>query len=232
MTRKWRSFAGAAAVGAGAAAVAAYMGVVRRWHLRWGATDDEIAREMPLDDEVTEPTYVTNRAITIRALPQEIWPWLAQMGELPRGGFYSYLTVERLLRMQVENADRILSEFQDPKVGEALDRSGTMRVKAVEPNSYLVLGPSSTPDLAVTWTLALYPRIDGSTRLISRCRARLPRGSKGLFWLAILDPGQFLMERKMLLEIKRRAESRASRFAGRKRSATAKDRPTKPARMS
>jgi hypothetical protein len=223
MTRKWRSFAGAAAVGAGAAAVAAYMGLVRRWHLRWGATDDEVAREMPLDDEVTDPTYVTNRAITIRALPQEIWPWLAQMGELPRGGFYSYLTVERLLRMQVENTDRILSEFQDPKVGEALDRAGTMLVKAVQPNSFLVLGPPSTPDLAVTWTLALYPRMDGCTRLVSRCRARLPRGSKGLFWLAILDPGQFLMERKMLFGIRDRAESGASRFTGKKRRAGAKE---------
>lgn len=222
MTRKWRSFVGAAAVGAGAAAVAGYMGLVRRWHLRWGATDDEIAREMPLDAEVAEPTYVTNRAITIRARPEEIWPWLAQMGELPRGGFYSYLAVERLLRMQVENADRILPEFPNPKVGEALDRTGTMLVKAIEPNEYLVLGPSPMPDLAVTWALALYPTVNGWTRLVSRCRARLPRGSKGLFWLAILDPGQFLMERKMLLEIKKRAESHASRFPASKRSARAK----------
>jgi hypothetical protein len=222
-TKLLRNTMAGLAVAGGLGAIAAYAYKIRPWHLRWGATDDEVAREMPLDAEVTDPTYVTNRAITIRALPQDIWPWLAQMGELPRGGFYSYLTVERLLRMQVENADRILSEYQDPKVGEALDRSGTMLVKAVEPNSYLVLGPQSTPDLAVTWTLALYPRIDGSTRLVSRCRARLPRGSKGLFWLAILDPGQFLMERKMLLEIKKRAESRASLFAAdRKRSARAR----------
>lgn len=212
MTRRsWRGLVGATAVGAGAAAFAAYMGVVRRWHLRWGATDDEIAREMPLDGEVANPTYVTNRAITIRALPEEIWPWIAQMGELPRGGFYSYLAVERLLQMQVENADRILSEFQDPKVGDALDRAGTMLVKAVEPNRYLVLGPPPTPELAVTWAIALYPGARGFTRLVSRCRARLPRGPKGLFWFSILDPGQFLMERKMLLGIKERAESTASK---------------------
>ena len=223
MTRNWRTFVGAATVGAGAAVVAAYMGIVRRWHLRWGSTDDEVARQMPLDAEVADPTYVTNRAITIRALPEEIWPWLAQMGELPRGGFYSYVAIERLLRMQVENADRVLSEFQDPKVGDALDHAGTMFVKAVEPNSFLVLGPPPTPELAVTWTIALYPRWDGSTRLVSRCRARLPRGSKGLFWLALLDPGQFLMERKMLLEIKKRAESSASRVAGKKRPARAKE---------
>ncbi|HEX9688487.1 MAG TPA: SRPBCC family protein [Thermoanaerobaculia bacterium] len=214
MNRSWRSFVGATAVGLGAAAVAAYMGIVRRWHLRWGATDDEVARGMPLDDEVTKPTYVTNRAITIRALPEEIWPWLAQMGEFPRGGFYSYLTVERLLRMKVENADQILPEFQDVKVGDPLDRAGAMLVKAVKPTEYLVLGPPPTTDLAVTWALALYPRADGSTRLVSRCRARLGSGPKGLFWLAILDPGQFLMERKMLLGIKERAESRAARRAG------------------
>lgn len=211
MTRKWRGLIGATAVGASAAAVAAYMGLVRRWHLRWGATDDEIAREMPLDAEVPNPTYVTNRAITIRARPEEIWPWIVQMGELPRGGFYSYLAVERLLKMQVENADRILSEFQNVKVGDALDRAGTMLVKAVEPNRYLVLGPPPAPELAVTWAIALSPRQNGSTRLVSRCRARLPRGPKGLFWFSILDPGQFLMERKMLLGIKERAESTASR---------------------
>jgi hypothetical protein len=223
MTRHRKTFAGATAVGAAVTAVATYMGLVRRWHLRWGATDDEVAREMPLDAEVSDPTYVTNRAITIRALPEEIWPWLAQMGELPRGGFYSYVTVERLLRMQVENADRVLSEFQDLKVGDALDHAGTMLVKAVEPTSFLVLGPPPTEELAVTWAIALYPEGDGSTRLVSRCRARLPRGPKGLFWLAFLDPGQFGMARKMLLGIKERAEARASRLARRKRPARPKE---------
>ena len=211
MTRKWRPFLGAAALGLGAGAVAAYMGIVRRWHLRWGATDDEVARKMPLDDEVEKPTYVTNRAITIRALPGEIWPWLAQMGELPRGGFYSYVAIERLLKMKLENAGRILPGFQELKVGDALDRAGTMLVKAVKPNDYLVLGPPPMPDVAVTWALALYPASDGSTRLVSRCRARLGPGPKGLFWLAILDPGQFLMERKMLLEIKKLSEAEAAR---------------------
>jgi hypothetical protein len=222
MTRNRKALVGTATVGAGVAAVAAYVGLVRRWHLRWGCTDEEVAREMPLDAEVADPTYVTNRAITIRALPQQIWPWLAQMGELPRGGFYSYVAVERLLKMEVENADRILSEFQNPKVGDALDRAGTMLVKAVEPNRFLVLGPPPTAEMSVTWALGLYPASDGSTRLVSRCRARLPQGSKGLLWLALLDPGQFVMERKMLLEIKKRAESSASRSAGRKRSVPAK----------
>ena len=52
---------------------------------------------------------MTNRAITIDARPEEIWPWLAQMGELPRGGFYSHMWVERLMGMRVENADRMIA---------------------------------------------------------------------------------------------------------------------------
>jgi hypothetical protein len=205
MKRSWAKTSGVLL--AGGAALAAYMAWIRKWHLRWGATDEEIARAMPLDEEVAEPTCVTNRAITIEAAPEEIWPWIAQMGESPRGGFYSYLTVERLLKMKVENAERVLPEFQDPKVGDALDRAGNMRVKAVVPGRMLVLGPPPLPDLQVTWAIVLYPDGEKATRLVSRCRVRLPRNARGLLLSLLLDPGQFLMERKMLLELKRRAES-------------------------
>jgi hypothetical protein len=124
---------------------------------------EEILRPMPLDERVEHPNHVTNRAITIRALPEATWPWLAQIGELPRGGFYSYVTVERIMKMKVANADRVLPEFQNPRVGEALDRSGGLIVQGVEPNRYLVLGPAPRPDLGVTWALALYPAGDGTT---------------------------------------------------------------------
>ena len=51
---------------------------------------------------------------------------------------------------------------------------------------------------------------DGSTRLLARLRAKLPRTTAGAFWYGVLDPGHFVMERKMLLEIKRRAEAMAA----------------------
>ncbi len=193
-------------LGIGSAAVGSSVLALKAWQRRWNATDEEAARPLPLDDQVSQPTYVTNRAITVAAPPEQIWPWIAQMGELPRGGFYSYLTIERLLKMRVTNAERILPAFQTPEVGTAIDRAGTMIVKAVEPNSVLVLGPPPMPDFDSTWAIALLPAGDGSTRLLSRCRARLPRGAKGFLISLILDPGQFLMERKMLFEIKKRAE--------------------------
>src|SRR6266540_1404417 len=195
-----------AVLGSGAAAAAASTIVFKAWQRRWNATGEEVVRPLPLDDQVRQPTYVTNRAITVRAPAEQIWPWIAQMGELPRGGFYSYMTIERLLKMKVVNADRILPEFQTPEVGAAIDRAGNMIVKAAEPNRVLVLGPPPMPDFDSTWAIALLPAEDGSTRLLSRCRARLPRGVKGRLMSLILDPGQFLMERKMLLEIKKRAE--------------------------
>ena len=190
----------------GVAAVASSVLALKAWQRLWKATREEASQPLPLDDQVSQPTYVTNRAITVAASPERIWPWIAQMGELPRGGFYSYVTIERLFKMKVTNAERILPAFQTPEVGAAIDRAGNMIVKAVEPNKVLVLGPPLSPDFDSTWAIALLPAQDGGTRLLSRCRARLPRGVKGLLAYLILDPGQFLMERKMLLEIKRRAE--------------------------
>lgn len=195
------------ALAAGIAAAAGYALLVRPWHLRWGARREEIERPMPADDVVRHPTLVTNRAITIEARPEAVWPWLAQMGESPRGGFYSYEWVERLMGMNVQNADRILPEGQNLEVGQALDRAGNLLVKALETGRHLVLGPPPKADVEATWAMALYPEGDAATRLVSRVRSRPGRSLKALFWTLLLDPGQFLMERRMLLGIKERAES-------------------------
>src|SRR3954453_15593981 len=60
----------------GGTLLAGYAFAIRPWHLRWGATDAEIAQSMPGDALVLAPSYVTNRAITIYARPAHIWPWL------------------------------------------------------------------------------------------------------------------------------------------------------------
>ena len=193
------------------AAVGGYL-LAERW--RWRATGRESVRPMPLDDEVPDPTYVTNRAVTIQARPEEIWPWLAQMGELPRAGFYSYAWIERLMGMRIRNADRIERELQHIEVGQALDRAGTMVVKFVDPGKCLILGaPRDLPGVSVTWTLALTPVDAESTRLISRVRARveLRTARDRLLWLTI-GPGQLIMEGRMLDEIRRLAE-RTHQFA-------------------
>ena len=79
----------AAGLAAAAATDRAYAWALRPWHLRWGATDEEVSRAMPGDDQVDRPVLVSTRAVTVDAEPAAIWPWLAQMGA-GRGGLYSY----------------------------------------------------------------------------------------------------------------------------------------------
>jgi hypothetical protein len=180
----------------------------------WGATSHEVAQSMPLDDEVHDANLITTRAITIEAPIEDVWPWIVQMGDRPRAGYYSYAWIERLQGMEIENARRILPEYQSLEVGQRLDRAETMMVKYVDPPRALVLGPPPSVDwLRCTWAFGLYPRTVGSTRLVTRVRARfdyqrMARAVSPLMlpmWL-LIEPGIFVMERKMLSEIKRLAE--------------------------
>jgi len=198
------------------ASLLAYVRLMRPWHLRWGASDEEVQRPMPLDERIPSPDSVSTRAVTIGANPAAVWPWIVQIGESPRAGFYSYALVERLQGMQIENSERILPEFQELHVGEAVDGKGDILVLAVEPEQYLVLGPPEKYDwLKSTWAFVLLPA-DGATRLVTRVRAKvnwlgLLKNTPPISWpfLLLIDPGVFIMERKMLLEIKRLAEHSA-----------------------
>lgn len=67
-------------------AAAAYIFFARPWHLRWGATDQEFDEPLPGDDLIAGADLIATRAITIRAAPDRVWPWLAQLGQ-GRGGF-------------------------------------------------------------------------------------------------------------------------------------------------
>ena len=202
--KTWKYIAGGAA-----AALGTYF-ALRPWHMHWGATEEEIKSTLPFDDVVSEPTYITNRAVTINATPDMVWPWLVQMGEAPRGGFYTYTWIERLLGLDVTNANVILPQFQELHAGDRIDHAGNLTVRSIDLNHHLVLGPPvGTPNGDATWAIVLIAKEDGTTRLLSRVRARLAPNVRGAFWLALLDPGQFIMERRWLLGVKERAENAA-----------------------
>jgi hypothetical protein len=183
-----------------------YLKFGRRWVLTWGASPEEAERPMPGDDILPDAALQATRAITIEAPPDCIWPWLVQMGPRPRAGAYTYDWIERFLGIDIKNTDRILPEYQhlEPDEYIGLNEKGQgIQVREVEPERFLVLQwiPAKS-----TWTFALSPQADGTTRLVSR--NRLP-GSGPLFWLGMIvfmEPGSLIMERKMLLGIKERAE--------------------------
>jgi hypothetical protein len=200
----------ALALGAGATTIAgpvAYLLWFRHRCLTWGARDDEIAARLPGDELLPDAGLVTTRAITVNAPPEAIWPWLAQMGS-GRGGAYTYDWIENILGLNMHSAREILPEYQDIKVGDRLPlgTSGpVMRVEIVNPSRSFAI---RTEDLNWAWTFTLRPAGE-STRLISRNlikTAALGPGGR-LFYLLFMEPGSLIMERKMLLGIKDRAES-------------------------
>jgi hypothetical protein len=74
---------------------AIYLLAIRPAALRWGATTEEAKRSMPGDDLVPSPSFCATRAITVHGRPQDIWPWLVQIG-YGRAGFYGYDLIEDL----------------------------------------------------------------------------------------------------------------------------------------
>jgi len=201
--------AGAAAALA-SAVVAAYPVLWRTRCLTWGATADEVSGQMPGDDLMPDPDMQTTRAITIEAPPGAIWPWLVQMGS-GRGGAYTYDWIENLFALNMHSANEILPEFQDLKVGDALplgSKAPRLRVEVLDPDRSLVVRSSGGNWV---WAFGLYP--DGKhTRLVSRNRMKTPGGSAParLAYTVVMEPGSLVMERKMLLGIKRRAERLAA----------------------
>jgi len=175
--------------------------IYRPWALTWGSTEEEIARPMPGDEVLEQPTFNATRAVTIKATPREIWPWIVQIG-YRRAGFYSY---DRLDNDGIPSAERILPEYQTLKVGDLipLTEAANVRVTELEPPRFMVLvfeveGTWSS----ATWVWGLYPEDASHTRLVTRLRANPEEVRSRVF----LDLGEIIMMRKCMLGIKRRAE--------------------------
>jgi hypothetical protein len=185
-----------------AALGALYARLLRRPVLHWGATAEEAAARLPGDELLEDADGVATRAIEIDAPPAAVWPWIAQMGPAPRGGAYTYDWIENLLGLDMHSVDRVLPEFQSPQVGDVLGYgTNRMRVERVEPERVLAW---RSEDGNWVWTFILSGD-NGSTRLVSRNRFRLPTLAARIGMLP-LEPASLVMERKMLHGIKERAE--------------------------
>jgi hypothetical protein len=201
-----------------------YLLFVRPWHMRWGATDEDVRKSLPGDELVLHPTLESTRAVTIRAPIKEIWRWLVQLGQ-DRGGFYSYDRLENLAGADIHNVDRIVPEMQHLKVGDFVPMApvewavptGGFTVVGIEPERAIVwrqgwpedvenLSPSDAQERG-TWAFVLEKVDEGTTRLILRERSgHKPRMRDVVFHYLFMERQHFIMERRMLLGIKERAE--------------------------
>lgn len=199
---------------AAGAALSAYHLAIRPWHRRWGATIAEVHRTLPGDALVPDARYRTTRAITIDAPIPDVWPWIVQLGQ-DRGGFYSYDRLERLVGAEIYNTDVIHPEWQERAVGDVVrlapeDRfsgQAQLTVAILEPERALVFGPPPPAETGDgSWALILEREDENRTRLLVRTQGRTANMPPFFF---LFDVVHFVMERKMMLGIKERAERRA-----------------------
>lgn len=218
---------------AAAAAAASYVLAVRPRMLRWGATAQESAAPLPGDELVRTPRMQSTRAVTVNAPAASVWPWLVQLGA-GRGGMYSYDLLENAAGLGMHSADRILPEYQRLDVGDVIPLGPDVGipVRRMEAGSVLGLagtmdprtgkitptgGAADGPRLELGWTFVLQPVDGGTTRLLSRTRYDYAPLAVGLILRPLLEPLQFVMERRMLLGIKSRAEGRGRQLGRRQR---------------
>jgi hypothetical protein len=189
----------------GALAPWVYAAGVRPWLVRWGATDEEVRRGLPGDDLVPQAAAQSTRAVTIHAPAAEVWKWLVQIGQ-GRGGFYSYDWLENLAGIEIHSTDRIEPAWQSLAVGHFV-RAAPVQTMPDAGWTVAVLEPERALVLRGWGAFVLDPVDDHTTRLIARSRmpgrpALLAALRNAMTW----ELPHFIMERKMLLGIKARAE--------------------------
>lgn len=195
------------------------LGVLNHLGRTYGSTPEERATALPGDEIVPRPTAVTDHAITIDAPPEDVWPWLVQMG-WGRAGWYTARWVDRLLfPANGPSADRIVPELQHIELGTFIpdgppETKCGLVVEGLDPERALVL--HSTTHLPLSWrehaaadwswSFVLTPQPDGRTRFHFRSRWVTSPWWFSLGVAITIVPADFVMARDMLAGVKERAE--------------------------
>lgn len=193
---------------------------------RWGSTEEELSRELPGDDLIDNINGGITHAITIKAAPTDVWPWIVQLGQ-NKGGFYSYELLENIAGCKIRNADTIIPEFQDMAVGDKVMMHPTMApliVIAIDPGksfttrlrynveNYETIDPSEPLPPKYhdgTWLFYLEEIPEGGTRLITRVTHIWNQSKMNTFLFGLMGIIEVVMDRKMLKGIRKRAEAAA-----------------------
>jgi len=203
-----------------AAGTAATAFVLTGTHRALNVSPAEARRPLPGDGLLPHADVQNDRAITVNVPPAQLWPWIAQLGQ-DKAGFYSFECVENALGCGIRNADRIVPEWQHPRVGDPfpLHPEVRLRVALVEPGHALVASsvgdqvPEKDMGVEFTWAFVLsaLPDSNGhpSTRL--HVRERYDTHSQGVRAVVELTSvASAVMSWRMLHTIKKLAEAHAA----------------------
>lgn len=188
---------------------------------RSGLALEEARRAYPGDELVAEPSWQWTHAVDVDTRAGQVWPWLVQIGQ-DKAGFYSHEWLENLAGCKIRNGEYIQQRWQALQVGDALKlhpKVPPLTVAAIHPGRWFVVTNGSdaltegAENVAISWLFLIEPLSEKTCRVISHYRIRHPKG-----WRARLTYGPwlteaigFVMDRAMLIGIKRRAEGKLSR---------------------
>lgn len=191
--------------------------LVRPWYKAWGAHPAEIDAPPPIQYDSGSPPHET-RAIDINASADQVFAWVAQLGQ-DRAGFYSYELLEDLVGCAMPDLRYLDPALQAWNVGDKLwmyppsklDGLGHATLVHYEPGRALVFATHSPLDdlespVVSTWSFFVTSTGLERSRLITRASGE-PPGLLGLaFNRTVFEPLHFAMERRMLSGIKALAE--------------------------
>ncbi len=176
-----------------------------------GVTEHERTLPRPGDGLVSPADVVMDRAFTLSAPPEAVWPWLAQLGKR-RAGWYLPRSIERFLPAGMRAAREIHPEWQQLKVGDIIPDYGgkhaTFHVAQIQAPQSIVY-TSQRGKVSLTWSITLQPLpadLPARTRVFLRLRMAPVRwkwlaDSGGDFFDALTVAGMAAGLRERLAEI-------------------------------
>jgi hypothetical protein len=188
--------------------------LLRPWYSKWGTTSAELTQDLPGDEYVPSCRGGYTQAIDIKAPADSVWPWVVQIGQ-DKAGFYSYELLENMIGCNIHNADRILTEHQDINIGDKLimhPKAPAVPVIIIRPGEAVVYGGKQDENTANVWIFH-FNENEQITRLISRWSFDYKPGLLNIvIYNCLIEPIAAVMQRKMLLGIKKRVEIESSKY--------------------
>jgi hypothetical protein len=149
-------------------------------------TPAERASACPGDDLVQPADVVMDRGFTVPGTPEQVWPWLVQLGKW-RAGWYLTRSVERLVPPRNRASRRIEARWQSLAVGDTIPDYGgrheTFLVAAISAAHHLVY-TSQRGRVRVSWCITIMPFLSSDEDVQTRVHLRLRLAAVRRMWLA------------------------------------------------
>jgi hypothetical protein len=180
-----------------------YLLVIRPWHLKWGATREELLLELPGDKNVPDPDFNATRGITIHSTPELVWRWIIQIGS-KRAGWYS---IDWMDNAGIKSSEEILPEFQKIEVGQFIpftpNQKNGMWINEYKEHEYILWVDKEGK---ATWLWYVYPVDETRSRLVTRLKTKYNWKGIWIIYYMLYDIGDIVMMSKCMKGIKKRAE--------------------------